>query len=251
MHYDHDLNFQILMRGTKRWRMQANAHIETPLESHHILTAPKDELYAHMLPLPREFSDPISLVMEPGSCLFFPAGCWHEVESVGPTFAVNIVIDPPRMHEIVAKALENVLAANSRYRGFALGMLGDGSPPLLQAHAMEEFERVRKACLEALESIGPEDASVALEEGRYRWSSEHAERRLETAEDDAVRVSSSTGRHFELDHRFRPLLERLVRVQGSFDLPQLCASAPQVRAEEMLAVVLDLVGRGFLERDTT
>lgn len=233
MHYDHDSNFHVLLRGNKRWRVEANIHIDNPLEAHHDLDVPKEELHARRLPLPRAFSKPDVLTMAPGSCLFFPCGYWHEVESLGASFAINIVLDPPRVHEVVAKALENQLSWNSRYRGFAWGLLGDGASPVLQAHAMATFEEVRRVALELMSTLVPEDASVALEEDRYRWSP----------------VKSSIDDGFALGPRFQALMERLVQVEGSFDLRQLCAWAPGVAAEEMLAVVLELVGRGVLELD--
>ncbi|MCX4247770.1 cupin-like domain-containing protein [Paraliomyxa miuraensis] len=243
MHYDHDVNFHVLLRGHKRWRVEANAHIDNPLEAHHAPGNPKDELHAKSLPLPRTFCHPQVLSMAPGCCLFLPSGYWHEVESLGSTFALNIVIDPPRVHELVAQALENKLGWTSRHRGFALGLLGDGAPPMLQAHAVATFEEVRKAALELLSTLEPEDASVALEEQRYRWSVLPADRRV------VLRDGELEG--LELDLRFRALMEQLVRLEGSFDLRQLCAWAPEVSAEEMLALVLELVARDILERDAT
>ncbi len=249
MHYDHDFNFHVLLRGSKRWRVQPNAHIDNPLESHHDLDTPKDELYASALPLPRTFSSPEVLAMEAGSCLFFPSGYWHEVESLGATFAVNIVLDPPRMHEVLAKALEHRLGWTSGHRGFAFGLLGDGVAPALGVHARATFEEAREAALELMRGISPEDASVAHEETRYRWSSPGPDRRVEAAGPDSLRIGSSAAADgYELDMRFGALLERLLLVEGSFDLHQLCAWAPGVAGEEMLAVVLELIGHGVLER---
>ena len=241
MHYDHEFNFHVLMRGSKRWHVESNVHIDNPLEPYHVRMAPKDELFAKALPLPRTFSSPDVLDMQPGSCLFFPAGHWHQVESLEETFAIGITLDPPRVHQVLAKALENLLSWTSRHRWGAFGLLGDGSPPVLQAHTMAAFEDARRAGLALLEAIRPEDASVAREVGRFRWSPQHADRRLSPASlaDDGL----------VLDERFDALIERLALVEGSFDLRQLCAWAPAVAGEEMLAVVLELIARGVFEQD--
>ena len=96
MHGDFDVNFALLLSGSKRRRPAANTSIENQTAmcfARDRKQADERQLsYAHA-PLPEATPDDArDVVMEAGGLLFLPRGRWHETHSTGSCLQLNLVV---------------------------------------------------------------------------------------------------------------------------------------------------------------
>lgn len=128
MHADYDINFQILFRGRKTWRVAPNEHVRNPTE----MCLPDGNLFdpfqveiADRTPFPSRMPDDArTCVMEAGSLIFVPCGWWHETAAEGECLALNVVCKGPRMADVLADGLRRHLFRDPAWRALAHGMFG-------------------------------------------------------------------------------------------------------------------------------
>lgn len=130
MHSDYDINFQLILRGHKRWMVAANENIvnQTSICLPDRLMPP-DSLQrklAHTLPFPEEMpDDAITIDLEAGGAVFLPRGFWHQTEAIGDCLSLNFVVKGPHWISVLCRALENELINDAAWRDFAYGVCGD------------------------------------------------------------------------------------------------------------------------------
>lgn len=130
MHSDYDLNFQLLLRGKKRWRAAPNCNIVNQtnicLPSGRVQRDDFQLKLAHTLPLPERMPDgAITVDIEPGGVVFMPRGYWHQTESTGECFSLNFVVKGPHWISVLCHALENRLISDPEWREYAYGISGN------------------------------------------------------------------------------------------------------------------------------
>ena len=131
MHADYDVNFQLLLRGEKTWRIAPNTHVRNPTEmclpaTHPVFDAFQLEI-ADRTPFPTEMpQDAMCLEMTAGSLIFVPCGWWHSTQAKGECFAVNVVCKGPRMADVLAEGLRRWLLRDPTWREYASGNFGNG-----------------------------------------------------------------------------------------------------------------------------
>lgn len=126
MHSDFDVNFALLLSGSKRWRLSPNESIENQTAmcfARGRKQADERQLdYAHA-PFPEHMPDDAQEVtMEAGGLLFLPRGWWHETYSTGACMQLNLVVKGPHWARVFTSALEGTLLAAPDWREFAYGV---------------------------------------------------------------------------------------------------------------------------------
>ncbi len=179
-HYDHDINFQVLLEGEKRWRIEPNRHLENPLRPYHPKRRPDGSLggfveaaYSKTPTMPEQF-DPQYLTevsATAGSVVFLPRGYWHEVHSLTSTWSVNIVVRGHTWASAISTALMTRLNESPEFRTYCEGVLyGETEASRAdEAAADAHFERLRAAALTAIQGLSRSEAALASRTGRYRW----------------------------------------------------------------------------------
>lgn len=130
MHSDYDINFQLILRGHKRWTVAPNRNIinQTSICLPDRLMSPHSlqRQLAHSLPFPEEMpDDSITIDLEAGGAVFLPRGFWHQTEAFGECISLNFVIKGPHWISVLCRALENELIGDAAWRDFAYGACGD------------------------------------------------------------------------------------------------------------------------------
>jgi len=128
MHFDLDLNFNVQLRGKKKWRIAPNNHVRNPLESYHVGNHHSADLgvndYA-VKPFPKKMPrNAVSFTTEEGSVVFLPRGYWHETFTEVESFAVTFTIKTACWMDVVLGELEKKLIKDERWRDFLLGLRG-------------------------------------------------------------------------------------------------------------------------------
>jgi 50S ribosomal protein L16 3-hydroxylase len=147
MHSDYDVNFALLVRGEKAWRVARNTFIEN--QPGVCLGGPfqPDRRVRHLvsgmemptrLPLEAQLFN-----VSAGELLFLPRGWWHETQARGDCFQVNFVVKGPQYATLALEALENFLLSRSEWRGFAFGVAAPDSAPHVQAILISLLSNVR------------------------------------------------------------------------------------------------------------
>jgi 50S ribosomal protein L16 3-hydroxylase len=125
LHFDHETNFMLQLRGSKTWRYAPNCDLPNPVFPY--FPANPNRYYDDGRnpytgsALPREF--PASLVeriVHPGTVTFMPRGYWHATRTHEESLAIGFVIDPPTMAELVLAPLLARLHAKAEFRAHPL-----------------------------------------------------------------------------------------------------------------------------------
>jgi hypothetical protein len=250
LHYDHDTNFQILLRGQKRWRLQSNRHIRNPIRPNHRLGSPVDEVLAERLPFPSsvgELEAPIEVTAVPGTSLFFPLGYWHEVEASEESLAVNLVIKPPRWVDAIGAAAKRVLLRRPDLRAPLFGAVSRNGSPFAQ-RVSETFASGLAAYSAAVQALTPEDIACATDAEPIRWSAKCTERTVEeTGTGARLSCPELSPQPVDVDATLVPLLHRLVGFKGVFSLDELKTLAPEAPTGRLFAFIRYLKQLGYFE----
>ena len=260
-HYDHDVNFQILMSGDKEWLLEENRHIRNPLQSYHPTrdrrgewTGLMEEAYADDADMPRAFDAGSHLVLAgPGSAMFLPRSYWHETRSLTDTWSVNIVVRSATLGRALGRAIEIRLHSDPAFRAYVDGVvhggrtLGDGE----RARKRQAFEDMKRAAIGALEQMTMEEAALAmlsLVGQSYAWTPRGAGREvIDTKRGPALRAGDEDRRPVALDADTAPLARRLVALRGPFRWEHVLALAGESDALAAYRLVTELVAVGLME----
>ncbi|MFI5773834.1 cupin-like domain-containing protein [Streptomyces sp. NPDC051658] len=132
LHSDFDVNFALLLSGSKRWRLAPNTSIvnqTTMCFARDRKQADERQLgYAHA-PFPERMPDDArEVTMEAGGLLFLPRGWWHETYSTGACMQLNLVVKGPHWARVFSGALEERLLEAADWREFAYGVSAADGP---------------------------------------------------------------------------------------------------------------------------
>lgn len=233
-HYDHDVNFQILLAGKKRWRIAPNGLIDAPLAPYHPrpggLGARQggfvEEANAKSATIP--FDIPAEgmeeFVVGAGSVVFLPRGYWHEVTMLEGCFALNIVIKGQTFASALANALAFRLLADPHARGYLIGNRSTSS--VMNEHAGARLRDVRRHAQKALASISLDEIFLGLgkETEFYAWNPAAEDRTLQKSGHLVdLHVPGLLRKPLPFERSLRPVLERLVSFKNRFCYPQVLA----------------------------
>ena len=138
-HFDQNLNFVLQLHGTKTWLVGPNHHVRNPL-TRHTMGLPLDpelETYAS-LPMPHATAtDSRSIVLEPGSLVFVPPGCWHSTHAATDALSLNFTYTAPAWLDVFMAALRSRLAVSSEWRETAVPARVERLDALLRELALD------------------------------------------------------------------------------------------------------------------
>ncbi len=249
LHFDVEMNFHILLSGRKSWLLAKNQHIKHPIYPNHRLTKPRGEAHAHRLPLPTALADLESteeIIATEGSCLFFPPGCWHQVEMHEDSVAINVSVNPDRWVDGMARAVRRLLVADPVLRAPILGALVTSNPGL-RALAERQLRECAAAYVNTLATVAIEDVALARHTSKMQWvpgsnlALEVTTSGVCLSADDALRKRRI------LDPQHVHLFERLIQLRGWFGLDDLRALEPEMRSDVLLGILQELQAEGFVE----
>lgn len=160
LHFDQNVNLVVQLRGSKRWSVAPNRHVQWPTDRYTTAQpVPSRELRLYgpaQLPvtLPEDARD---ILLTPGTVLCLPRGEWHQTEAVGDSLSLNFTFDQPAWADLLPGPLREAVLPQARWRALALGA---GSP-------YAQAARVAQATLQALLDddaalLGPQDADALL-----------------------------------------------------------------------------------------
>ncbi|MFE5327302.1 cupin-like domain-containing protein [Embleya sp. NPDC056575] len=125
MHSDYDVNFTVLVRGNKKWRLAPNRHIRNQVNQ--CFPAPYEKpdsigtRLADQRPFPTSMPEDAHVVdIAAGGLVFVPRGWWHETESRGECLQVNFVVKRFMWLTIVSRAIRNMLLERPEWRAYAV-----------------------------------------------------------------------------------------------------------------------------------
>jgi len=161
-HYDaHDI-ISIQLRGTKQFELAPVEGLRNPYGTQYSsgATRPEDDAFPQMatgFPVSRD-ADFRTLVLEPGSVLFFPRGTWHRTYASGDSLAVAFVLEPPSAADCVLDELRYVLLQDPDWRQPLYGAWGEGRE---RAGAFEKIAALLDELPDLARAIKPEHIALA------------------------------------------------------------------------------------------
>jgi ribosomal protein L16 Arg81 hydroxylase len=163
MHSDFDVNFALLLSGSKRWLLAENQSIHNQTSMCFAGDRPQPDptqlTYAHA-PFPdRMPSDATDVTIGAGGLVFVPRGWWHETFSNGECLQVNLVVKGPHWASVLTQGLQAELLGDRRWRAFAYGIAGD---PATRDSAIVEFADLITGLRGLLDSVGPRELAERL-----------------------------------------------------------------------------------------
>lgn len=146
MHFDHNANFVVQLKGQKRWWIAPNEHVSDPLEQYAAGSArvPDDlSLYAKpgmpiTMPLNARIID-----LQPGSVLFVPRGWWHATQGTRHSLQLNFTFSQPAWVDLLMPALYRRLIRHAHWRELACGA-GAGNEAARRAAEIRLDELLKK-----------------------------------------------------------------------------------------------------------
>ncbi|MCB0309017.1 MAG: hypothetical protein KDD48_06560, partial [Bdellovibrionales bacterium] len=118
VHFDHEINFNIQLKGKKRWTIAKNTSAPSPLTHFKIYDTPMGDLASYWEgPVLNEIpSNSRSFLAEEGSLVFLPQGYWHSTVCETDSLALSFVAKPPSWASIVIKLIRAELIKDERWR---------------------------------------------------------------------------------------------------------------------------------------
>ncbi|HEX4826383.1 MAG TPA: cupin-like domain-containing protein [Candidatus Polarisedimenticolaceae bacterium] len=253
-HYDHDVNFQILLHGMKRWWLAPNQHIRNPIFPYHPrrasdggVTGFVEEAFARdpLVPTCR-LEQMCEMTAEEGTSLFLPRGHWHETEAMDRCFGVNIVLKGTKWYDGIARALSLRLQALEEFRAYAHGVMN--ADPDIGGTPRAEFDSLKVRAAEVLRELTPAEIVLAGQSFTMRWTARAQDRSIRTGGDSWYLIMPLvTEEPIELDEHTGPFLAALTRLNSAFRWEHALRLAGGMDVVGVRNALEELVGLGALE----
>ena len=245
-HYDHDINFQILLSGEKEWLVAPNMHIRNPIKAFHpspgrdgALQGFREEIYARNADVPHTpLADCQRLRATAGSVMFLPRACWHQVHATSDCFGINLVIKGRTWAAAIATALQYRLEAHEDMRGYVAGMALDNTPPSVIAAMESQFPALVEIARRELAALTLEEVPLTEANIRLMWAPEADPRRLVERDDQwLLELPELFDEPVEIDDELVPFVTRLVALRYPFTWSQLIALRGDLQPTHIRALI--------------
>ena len=246
MHYDWDVNFQILLSGKKTWRLLRNSNVINPDSSFYPGSHWSSEAFAANRSIPANMeNDTITLEAEAGSVLFLPRGMWHETRSETDCMAVNFVLRPPMWHDLLTRTVRNRLHGFDEFRQFAFGIDG-GS---FQETAASQFEQVKQQFIQELQTLRFDQLNVQTQTQAFRWLP-GLRPLVERATDELVlsNGTSSATSTCKIPIQYESCLTELCKLRHRFGIREAQWFGPDLSIKQLVWLFDELVRSEFIEQ---
>lgn len=255
-HYDHDINFQILLHGQKEWLVAPNHHIRNPIRSFHpvrgddgALGGFTEEVYARDPEVPcTPVPDCRRISAAPGSVVFLPRAWWHEVHARTDCFGLNVVIKGRTWAAAIAEVLQHRLEASEELRGYVSGLATARTlDPIVEA-MQRSFPAIKAIAERELSELTLDEVPLAEADVRLRWAPAARVRRL-AREDEGwhLHVPELFDHPVDIDDDLAPFVTRLVALRGPFTWSQVIALRGDLHPTHLRALLETLKNHGVLE----
>lgn len=143
LHYDHDDNLNLQLKGDKVWWMGPAPAIVNPLQG---------EFRGHVPPGSPTTGTVGDVQLEvsravPGTLHYVPRGCWHATRCESDSLAISFALAPPMVLDVLLDHLRVGLLQVDQARTYAYGVL-QGEPP-------EPVRAALEACWDSLAAFQP------------------------------------------------------------------------------------------------
>lgn len=248
LHYDWDINFQVLLCGRKTWQLAPNENVVNP---RHSFIPPQrwgDEAVAIDRTLPETLPDDASTFETyKGSSLFLPRGMWHQTTTIEDSIGVNFVLRPMMWSQAFGKALTRRMEQDDELRDFCVGGLGHG---VLAESAVDRFDRLKAKLCAAAADVQFDDAVWSSVHREWTWRTD-GDPRLVRHEDGTQSLvcgsdSDAGSSPVALPRTFVPLVSELLQFQYRFGLHEARFLSRDLRSEDVLSLLVELENAGFL-----
>jgi 50S ribosomal protein L16 3-hydroxylase len=117
-HFDQNINFVLQIKGSKKWWIAPNEHVENPMTRHTIGTEVDPELNSYTNGMPHSFpNNATEFILKPGSFLFVPRGSWHTTEATDEdSLSISFTFSAPTWIDLLTAAMRGRLAQSPRWR---------------------------------------------------------------------------------------------------------------------------------------
>lgn len=157
LHFDHESNFMVQLRGDKTWVFAKNTDLPDPVFPY-FPTNPGRFYDDGRNPftgvhLPRELPmGYVERVVHSGTVTFMPRGFWHGTHSHEESFAIGFVIDPPTIAEIVISDLLARLHSDLDFRAHPL----TSNTPSGRTQILQHMARMQAEAASYVRGLRPE-----------------------------------------------------------------------------------------------
>ena len=245
-HYDWDVNFQVLLQGRKRWKLEKNTNIENPDASIVPNQNWPNEALAKSNSVDNEFTDSaIELVSDAGNVLFLPRAMWHETYAETDCLSINFVLRPPMWHDLITQTIREQSHSYAESRKFSFGVLGSQS---FRSTAEIEFQRQRKELLSRIQELRFDDLPLSLDHRSMRWRQGFPPT-IDKANNVLQVTCGLPGSRVtvELPIAACKMIEGLAKLRHRFGLREASWFAEEMAASEVQAVLDEMLAREVLE----
>jgi hypothetical protein len=125
LHFDHETNFMVQVRGDKTWVFAKNEDLPDPIfpyfpgNPNRFYDDGRNPFTGARLPCEAP-AWRVQRVVHAGTVTFMPRGFWHSTCTHEESFAIGFVINPPTMAEIALSAVLARLHADGNFRAHPL-----------------------------------------------------------------------------------------------------------------------------------
>ncbi|GAB4568237.1 MAG: hypothetical protein Tsb0020_21520 [Haliangiales bacterium] len=252
-HYDHDINFQILLSGAKEWLIAPNQHIKNPLYAFHpspnrygYLDGFTEELYArdpdvpHTPPAaPRSGGDgAMRIRATAGSVVFLPRGFWHQVEATSDCFGVNLVLKGKTWASAIASALQFRLESSEAMRAYVAGLATASTHPAIVDTLEPQFAALKQQALAELADLTLDEVPLSGANLQLEWAPEAATRELvERGGEWLLELPDLFDQPVDIDPELAPFVAKLVALKRPFRWSQLLAIRGDLEPTNIRALI--------------
>lgn len=122
-HFDQNINLIFQLKGKKRWWIAQNETFINPLTRHTLHQELDPELASYQeSPLPEKMPENAQeILLEEGSFLFLPRGCWHKTSGEEEALALNFTYTVPTWIDLFGAAIRGRLSGDPKWRESAIG----------------------------------------------------------------------------------------------------------------------------------
>lgn len=157
VHFDHETNFMIQIRGDKTWKFAENISLPHPTfpyfpgNPNRFYDNGKNPFNGDRLPseIP---SSHVERVVHAGTVTFMPRGYWHSTRTHEESFAIGFVINPPTFAEIFVSKLVAELHTETGFREHPIfANTADG-----RSEIISRFKKIFNSAIEIIEESDAE-----------------------------------------------------------------------------------------------
>jgi hypothetical protein len=257
-HFDTLENFTIQLRGTKRWHVLPNRHLQAPLDNWVTGddTTPEMDLYCDG-PLPKDMPGAAeSIELQPGDVLYVPRGYWHSVEASEDSVSLFLGFPVTPAVDLVLNTLRSRLLQDAMWReNFIDASAGPAFEPGARAQMSKLLDALKMEVAElSVENvIGWNADPPAIDAAAVFHRNPIATLHVHAPHPDEPRATIlvhrglySRQRILAFDRQLLPLCRWIARRRTSFSLTDCNIDLKNVPAESLRELLRHLVRCGLL-----